>query len=49
MPHRKSLTFYCWLCALTALAMAAAMVGHSSTSIAAEPIGKQPQSMQQVK
>ena len=36
MTHRKTLTFYCWLCALTALAMAAAMVGQSSTSFAAE-------------
>lgn len=37
MTQRKSLTFYCWLCALTALAMAAAMVGQNSTSFAAEP------------
>lgn len=34
--RRTTLTFYCWLCGLTALAMAAAMVGDSSTSIAAE-------------
>lgn len=43
MTHRKSLTFYCWLCALTALAMAAAMVGDSSTSFAAEPATKLPE------
>lgn len=43
MPKRKSLTFYCWLCALTALAMAAAMVGNSSTSFAAEPDKKLPE------
>jgi len=35
--RRTTLTFYCWLCAVTALAMAAAMVGQSSTSFAAEP------------
>jgi hypothetical protein len=43
MPHRKSLTFYCWLCALTALAMAAAMVGDSSTTFAAEPAAQLPE------